>query len=133
MIIKCHMLIQCNVCSDELRNFKIKSILQELKAIVGSNKIQISFTPSTAFSNQQMKVKVNDVQRALDSNQQVVVEESGRRSATVQCDNVRCEIISEQYGVYVSINSERVQVEVSSHKADQNLQKCSKYQSASVG
>lgn len=60
-----------------------------------------------------MKVKVNDVQQSLDSNQQVVVEESGRQTAVVQCDSVRCEIYSEKYGVYVSIDNERVQVEVS--------------------
>lgn len=86
--------------------------LQELKTVVGSNKIQVIFTPASPFAAQQMKIMVNDVQRTLDSNQQVVVEESGKQSAIVQCDKIRCEILSEQYGVFVTIDSERVQVEV---------------------
>jgi len=97
---------------------------RELKTVVGSNKIQISFRPRSSFSAQQMKVKVNDVQQSLDSNQQVVVEESGRQTAVVQCDSVRCEIYSEKYGVYVSIDNERVQVEVNSEKSHQMCGLC---------
>ena len=60
-----------------------------------------------------MKVKVNDQQRELNQDNQVVVQESGKPVALVQCDEIRCEILSEKYGVYVSIDNERVAVEVS--------------------
>ena len=60
-----------------------------------------------------MKVKVNDQQRELNQDSQVVVKESGKPVALVQCDEIRCEILSEKYRVYVSIDNERVAVEVS--------------------
>lgn len=75
--------------------------------------IQILFTPRTSFNRQQMKVQVNDKRRQLNQNNQVVVEESNKPVAVVQCDQKRCEILSEKYGVYVSIDRQRVAVEVS--------------------
>ena len=63
-----------------------------------------------------MKVKVNDQERSLNQDNQVVVQESGKPVALVQCDEIRCEILSEKYGVYVSIDNERVAVEVSTMK-----------------
>ena len=60
-----------------------------------------------------MKVKVNNIERQLNQDNQVVVEESRKPVAIVQCDNIKCEVLSEKYGVYVSIDSQRVAVEVS--------------------
>ena len=102
-----------------------KTAERELKTVVGSNKIQILFTPRTSFSQQQMKVKVNDQQRSLNQDNQVVVQESGKPVALVQCDEIRCEILSEKYGVYVSIDNERVAVEVNSEKSHEMCGLCS--------
>ena len=87
-------------------------LLQELKAVVGGQKIQILFTPKVAFGSQQMKVKVNDVEKTLDENNQLTVVESRQPVAVVQCDQIKCEILSQKHGVYVSMDSERVAVEV---------------------
>lgn len=94
-----------------ISNIHCLVFMQLVKTEINGSVIEVKVTRASSYRQPSTELTVNGQQKSLSK--QVLVRQNQQVVALVECTNEQCEIKSSQYGIYVRIHIDRVQVEVS--------------------